>query len=106
MAVVIKTSTDVLYQKVSQITNSLKDIQQQLADINSLETDLYNKFWQGDASTYNVKEIIDAGNELEPILSMLYKRPEQLLRITDLYGKVEIYNTQAEAGSLPTDFLK
>ena len=106
MAVVIKVSTEDLYAKVGSISDKIKGIRQEIANINKLQTDLAQKYWAGDAAAYHFKEVVDASQELGPQLYSMADKTKKLFDIAVVYDKVEGYNKHAEAALLPTDFLE
>ncbi len=105
MAVVVKVSTEQLYTKVVSISDSIKVIQQEIANFNGLQQELAKKYWGGDAADYNYLEYSDLTKDMGPVLYGMMNKVNNLNEIAITYDKVEGYNKHAEAGQLPEDFL-
>ncbi|WP_408070255.1 hypothetical protein [Butyrivibrio sp. JL13D10] len=105
MAVVIKANIDVLYSKVSSLSESVKVIDKEIKAMLELQKALASKYWAGDAAQYHYMEYTEAVRDYGPMLFSMMKKCQALYKIAETYDKVEGYNLHAEAGKLPTDFL-
>ncbi|WP_408070264.1 hypothetical protein [Butyrivibrio sp. JL13D10] len=105
MAIVVKVNIDVLYNKVASISDSVKDIRQEIANISGLQQELSKKYWGGDAAEYHFLEYNEIAKDVGPALYSMMKKCQEFYKIAETYDKVEGYNLHAESGKLPTDFL-
>ena len=106
MATVVKVSTEALYSKVTSISENIKKIRTELANINKLQSDMAKQYWAGEAAENNFKELVEVSKDVGPQLYEMSLKTKNLFDIASIYDKVEGYNKHAEAGLLPEDFLE
>ncbi len=87
------------------MAETIKDIRQQLVDMTSLEQQLLSSLWAGDAADKCIKEFSALNEESAMVLASLIQKPHQLLKMADIYDRVEEFNVSEEAGKLPSDFI-
>lgn len=103
MGIVLKVEPEKLVNMADDIEQQLKQIEDQFKQIgeNVRKT---QGFWEGDASDVHKKQYDALEPEMQEILTKLKKRPEELLKMAELYKETET-QTKETAMSLADDVI-
>lgn len=103
MSIVLKVTPEQLINAANEITDQISNMK--LA-FQALDSEIMNStsYWEGDASSLHQRNYKTIKNEIETILKVLVNRPDDLLKMADLYKETEKVNAEI-AKSLPNNLL-
>lgn len=103
MGIILKVTPAVLIKMANDIEGQLHNIQGQFNGITS-EIGRTRNFWEGEASETHKAQYDALVPELQKCMERLQKRPEELLKMADLYERTE-ETAQETAMALQEDVI-